>query len=127
MKAILYDTDFLIALFDQHQSTHERAISLFQKIKEKPFFVLKLVHFELATVLSYRFSSEFVDGVLGQFNQLPIQFLSVDDFEPEVWEEFYAHTKKRISFVDCANKVVALKHGMKIASFDAFYPKELLV
>ena len=124
---ILYDTDFLIALFLFDQSTHHRAKKIFQNIQDKEPCIINLVKHELATVLSRKFSYQTAYNVIQELNSLPINFINLDAKTEElIWKEFFSHQKKNISFIDCANLVIARKEKILIASFDKFYPKNLL-
>ena len=52
-------------------------------------------------------------------------FRSAEDVE--LLEEFKKYQSKKISIVDCSNLILARKLNAKIASFDKFYPSEILV
>lgn len=125
---VVLDSDFLIALFLGDQPNHYKAQQIFESIKSGQLYVINLVHYELATVISYKFSHHLAVQVLNDMNNLPIKFVEIDrSMEDDIWSEFFQHKKKRVSFVDCANLVIAQKGKMKIASFDKFYPKEILI
>jgi predicted nucleic acid-binding protein len=123
---ILYDTDFLIALFLKDQSTHQQAKKIFHSIEQADCLALNLVKYELATVLSYKFSYEIARDIMLALQNIPLHYLALNEQdEKNAWQEFFTHKNKGISFVDCANLALAKKQGFKIASFDAFYPKEI--
>ena len=82
--------------------------------------------YELATVISRKFGHEFTHAILDDIQQT-LKLLDIGDFEKEIWKEFRVHKKRNISFFDCANLVAAKHYGLKIASFDQFYPKSLRV
>ncbi len=124
---LLYDTDFILNLLIKGESNHERAVSIIEQITPTQEWYLKLVHFELATVLSRKFDHDFALRVLDGFSQTTLNPLDLSEKdEKETWDLFKSFKRKNISYVDCANIVVAKKNGFKILSFDKFYPKELL-
>ena len=127
-EKVLYDTDFLVALFLADQSTHEKAKKIFEKIKDKQVFMANLVKYELATVLSKKFSFKLARDVVDNIKSAKIVFLDFNkEEEEEIWQEFFSYRKKNISFVDCTNLFLAKKIKANIASFDSFYPQEFLV
>ena len=125
---VLYDTDFLISLFIKTQSTHARAMQIFQHIKTYEPFILNLVKYELATVLSHKFSQQAALDILQELNTIALHSISLKpEDEKTAWQKFYKQQKKGTSFVDCANLVMAEKLHLQIASFDQFYPQKILV
>ena len=124
---ILCDTDFLLASLIVHESTHEKAVLIQKAIKNADLLFLDLVHFEIATVMSRKYGSREAKMVLDSISNLDISRVSFRDYESEIWTEFRSHTKKNVSFVDCANLVVARKMKARIASFDVFYPRYIRI
>ena len=126
-EKVIYDTDFLIALFIKDQSTHRQAKEIFEKIKTRQVFILNLVKYELATVLSRKFSYQLTKEIIDIIKNLEVSFLNfTKEEEQEIWQEFFSHQKKNISFVDCANLFLARKIKANIASFDSFYPEGIV-
>jgi predicted nucleic acid-binding protein len=124
----LYDTDFLLSLLVGSEPNHAKSLVIDRRSDAEEFYILNIAHFEMATVLSRKYNQEFALKVLVHFSALPFDYIELtEDDEEEAWKEFYSHKKKNVSFVDCANLVIARKYGMKIASFDAFYPSGILL
>ena len=125
---ILLDTDFIFNFFDENQSNHSKANDLVEKYVDCQFIISNLVRQELATVLSVRLGYQFwreVEAALSEFEVIDI-FLKEDQTQ-SIWELFNNFKKKNISFIDCSNLYLAQKYNYKIASFDKFYPKEILI
>lgn len=128
-KNILLDTDFIVSLLVPQDSTHSTAVQRYENIDEESIFhVLEPVLFEVVTVLSrklpHRLAVEKVKEIRAQsMHVITLSSHEVDD----VWKEFYSYRKKNISFVDSANVVMTQKIGGKIASFDKFYPKKMML
>lgn len=127
MNGILADSDFIIALFFKNESTHSRAQKLYEKHKTSSFYVINLVPYEVATVVSRKYKQSVAIEVSYDIaHSFPVVAYIDQEHEKLVWQEFRAQKNKNISVVDCANKITAHKHGFTIASFDSFYPKELI-
>lgn len=125
--AILLDTDFLVSTFIDVESTHSSALRLHSQFGKDSLVIINLVVFELATVLSRKLQHREAVRLINELCNRDIQFLNALDYESDIWDEFRSYSKKNISFVDCANLVVAQKLKAKIASFDTFYPRTILV
>lgn len=125
---ILFDTDFIIAYFDIDQSTHDQSANLLTKNLSAKYFVSNLVFQETATVVSRKFSLSIwldIKRALKEFETSKI-FVTEED-TLAIWTLFESFDRRRISFVDCSNLYLAKKMNLKIASFDQFYPSELLI
>ncbi|OGM20658.1 hypothetical protein A2714_05745 [Candidatus Woesebacteria bacterium RIFCSPHIGHO2_01_FULL_38_9] len=127
----LADSDFLFGLFvakDPHNN--ESKLILKRVVKNSnDLLVLNLVVQETATVLSRKDKQSTAVDFLNQFQKMPVQIILLDEeIESFSWEIFRKQTKKRTSFVDCANLATLEKYKLDgILSFDEFYPPELKV
>lgn len=66
--------------------------------------------------------------MLSQIENLDILKVVVDEkIHEQTLVELKNHTKKNISAVDCSNLALAQKYKAKIASFDQFYPTQMLI
>ncbi len=124
---IVVDTDFLISYFFDHESTHEKAKKIARNLQDSNIYMLDLVKFELATVLSRKYGHTHAKQVIQEVPNMDIISLGYQAHEVDIWGEFFKHSKKGISYVDCANVVIARHLKAKIASFDTFYPSDLLI
>jgi predicted nucleic acid-binding protein len=124
---ILCDADFLIALFTKQDSTHQKALDLYNSHDSDCFTVMNLTIYEVATVLSRKMQQ---DKAIYTLESIRIIFPNAITFdiawEAEVIDLYNSFTKKNISFFDCACMILAPKINAKIASFDSFYPPEIL-
>lgn len=124
----LYNTDFLYNLFITNQSNHQKVKEIFAKIQNESITMLKLVKFELATVLSHKENQQIALEIIKKLDEMEINYIELsEEMENEVWKTFGSFAKKNISFVDCANLTIARKYKLKIASLDQFYPSEFLL
>ncbi|MEI6532891.1 MAG: PIN domain-containing protein [Candidatus Roizmanbacteria bacterium] len=125
---VLYDTDFLLSFLVSTEINNKKAISIYKKHNPHELFALNLVKFELATVLSRKFDHTFAKQIVLALSEVPFQWLSISEIEEEaIWREYFSYNKKNISFIDSANLVVARTMNMKIATFDSFYPNEIVL
>lgn len=125
---ILYDTDFLYNLLVPTQANHAKALENLQKHQTDDWQILKLVKYELATVLSYKESHSLAKQIIQDLDQSIADWKGLSEVEEtEAWKIFDKQNKKGTSFVDCANLAVAKLNNFQIASFDGFYPKNVLI
>jgi predicted nucleic acid-binding protein len=126
---IICDADFLVALLLKEDSNHYKAVDLYTKYFEICEFVfLSITKYEIATVLSRKLQQKDAISMYKDFKdgfQNEIWFEK--SWEPQVIDLYNSFTKKNISFFDCACMVLANKINAKIASFDNFYPAEILI
>lgn len=124
----ILDTDFIFSYFDQNQSTHQKSLELVQIYGQNEAVLSNLTKQELATVISYKVGYQEAKDVIKnlEFFNLTEYFIDQQTTE-EIWKSFWQFNNKKISFVDCSNLYLAKKLKFKIASFDTFYPKELLL
>jgi len=126
-NSILLDSDFIFALQVETDANNQKALILQELIIEKGYsvFYTNVVRQEVATLISRRIGqAEALTAVdlLSNFNEIFV----TQQTEAEIWQLFKSFSKKNISFVDCANLYFASKFKFKVASFDSFYPKNVL-
>jgi len=122
---LLLDSDFIIASRFSLESTHEKAKALAKNyFTGKNVFYLNLVLYEVAAVLSRKYSQKYAIEITKELRKNPECILTLtNEDERKTWELFYSQKRKNVSFVDCANAIVAESYGLKILSFDNFYKK----
>ncbi|MFM7854712.1 MAG: type II toxin-antitoxin system VapC family toxin [Flammeovirgaceae bacterium] len=125
---IICDTDFLISLSVTNESTHQKALNLYQKNEDADFLVLNITMYEVATVLSRKFKQtqavEILESI--QYN-FETEIWFEKDWQNQVFDIYKSQLNKNISFFDCSCLFLAQKYKAKIASFDQFYPPEILI
>jgi predicted nucleic acid-binding protein len=127
-EGIIVDTDFLISFLFENQSTHQKALNIYEKNKEtSQFIVLDIITFEFATTVSRLYDQKIAIEVVAKVIEMADVVLELDfQDKKKIWEEFNSYGKKGTSYFDCANLVMAKKLDCKIGSFDRVYPKEIL-
>ena len=126
VSGVLWDSDYIIALLIENETTHLRAVALRKKLVGIPQYILRPITYELATVVSRKFGQASAIGILMDIAQSKVGVLDIAEFEAEIWEIFRACRKNGTSFFDCANLFMAKYFNLKIASFDSFYPRNML-
>jgi predicted nucleic acid-binding protein len=128
ISKILCDADFLIALFVQDDSNHKKAFEIYNSFDSSYFVFTNLAIYETATVLSRKLEHDdaifTLESIRNRFCN-PIVFDT--KWESDIFDIFNSYSKKNISFFDCSCLFIAQKFNYKIASFDKFYPKEILI
>ena len=124
---ILCDADFIIALFVDTDSNHQKAMRTYNSNSNDSFLILNITIYEVATVLSRILPQS---EAIYTLQSVRMRFESPIIFDPKwensVYELYNSFSKKNISFFDCACMIYAKKVNAKIASFDNFYPAEIL-
>ena len=124
---ILCDADFIIALFVDTDSNHQKAMRTYNSNSNGSFLILNITIYEVATVLSRILPQS---EAIYTLQSVRMRFESPIIFDPKwensVYELYNSFSKKNISFFDCACMIYAKKVNAKIASFDNFYPAEIL-
>jgi predicted nucleic acid-binding protein len=126
---ILCDADFLIGLFLDDDSNHQKSIDIYKEYSEThDFVVLNLTKYEFATVLSRKLPQ----ALAIEINKLFLETFTGEVYFEKSWETetyklYNSFQKKNISFFDCACLHYAKMVKAKIASFDTFYSAEILV
>lgn len=124
----LYDTDFLYNLFVPEQTNHIVAKTIFESLGKHRICILKIVKFELATVISHKENQSLAKDIILALEESEADIIDLDqNTEKMGWELFLGSPKNKTSFVDCANLAFAKQNQYKILSFDSFYPNHLLV
>lgn len=124
---LLCDSDFLISLAIADESTHRRAAALARKYMDQPWHMLDVTLYECISVVSRKYGQPVARQLYSFIEARDMQWHRAAEVEAKAWDVFFSYKKKNISFTDCANLTVARKYGWKIASFDAFYPKDIVV
>lgn len=128
---ILLDSDFLFGLFVPDDVHHKNTKRILKKVKGQgaTFYALNLVIQETATVVSnkrtQKDATRFVDNLDSVVNTIIVLSPEVEE---KTWKLFLEQKEDEISFIDCANLASLEEYNLdKIASFDGFYPEELLL
>lgn len=124
----LVDADFLFGLFvpdDAHHVTSKRILKKYRNSIQ--LFVIDLVLFEVATVISYKVNQTEAVRFLDLLPKLELTKIEVrTDLEEKAWNVFRKQTKKGTSFVHCANLAMIELYKLDgILSFDTFYTTKL--
>ena len=128
---VIIDSNIFVAVFLLEDSLHTRATHLVSQLKRQgvAFCTINLVLQESATVLSMRKGMPSARAFYAAVHDFVDQVVPFDEIiEKESWKIFLSQSKKGTSFVDCAILASARHYKIdKIASFDRFYPKDLLL
>ena len=127
LKNILCDADFFVALLIQNDSNHLKARAIVDNHLEANFLYSNLTKYELMTVLSRKLDQKKAVECFELFTDTFEDEFQFDiTLEPQIIDFYKQSTNKNQSFFDIVCLVTAQKLNYKIASFDQFYPKDLL-
>ncbi|MCG2692003.1 PIN domain-containing protein [Microgenomates group bacterium] len=126
ISKVFIDTNVFVAIKDDKDSTHDRAIFLLKTLKSKKvrFFTSSDVIGESITVISKKLGKlaavEFLNHVSNY-----AQEIFIDKFLHKEAKDFIMRVKsKNISFIDCSSVVVIKRYKIKaIFSFDRDFKK----
>ena len=124
---VIIDTDILLALFNESDINHHKAITLSKRLKRKKInvWVLPTTICEFARVLSYQVkysnSQQAVLMIQNKITTLEIT-LSISTCAAQMYQK---QTSKKDTLFDCYNMAAAQKYGISyIFSFDRGYKKQ---
>ncbi len=128
MTKILCDSDFLVALLIEEDSNHTKAIEILQQNIACKFIYSNLTKYELMTVLSRKLPQNIAVQAFELFQKTFVdEFIFDRKLELQIIEFYKKSKNKNQSFFDIACLFLAEDYNCKIASFDKFYPTEILV
>lgn len=129
MLNILLDTDALVALTKTGDSNRQKAIRIYQRLKENgvQFFLSPFTTAETVTVLSYRLSHKEAKKFLIEARKTDLPVLSLEDNSPNLADQwFLKQNKKGTSYFDCYNMALLTRYKNQldaIFSFDSVYKR----
>ena len=126
-KKILCDTDFFVALLIADDTNNDKAMKIIQKYSSWEFVYSNLTKYELMTVLSRKLDQKNAVKALNLFEDTFQNMFEFDALlESEIISFYKQSINKNQSFFDITCLIIAKKNNYKIASFDKFYPSDLL-
>lgn len=124
----LVDSDFLIALYNERDSNHRRALTLIEhlaSIGDAQLYFSVFVYGETTTILAQRVSQKTAHYFMDDIQKHGLSVITnVADIFLEAQNIFRKQQSKNVSFVDATN--IALMRGTAFAgllSFDQDYAK----
>jgi predicted nucleic acid-binding protein len=128
INKILCDTDFLVAYLIENEPNHKKAKKIIEKYQDSNFIYSNLTKYELMTVLSSKLEQKLAVQALEIFEDIFTEEFEFDrSLEPEILGYYKTSKNKNQSFSDITCLVQAKHFKCQIASFDKFYPKDLLI
>ncbi len=113
---IIFDSNIWIAYLNKSDSTHRKAVKLFQEINVKDILITEYLLLEITTVLKqiqgYKFAHKFIQ----QITDTNISFLESKNFYAETILLFQSLEENKLSFVDVS--LIHLSKKYKIKTFD---------
>lgn len=127
VKKILIDADAFVALNNNKDSSHKRAIeiSFYLKMQDFSFFTSDPAFGEAITIISQKVGHQhaifFAKGALNDFIEVVELNISL---RKSAFKIFERQTSKNVSFTDCVNMAILEREKLnEIFSFDSDYKK----
>ena len=122
ISKLFVDTNIFVAINDETDSTHNRALDLKEKIRgmtDKLYTSSDIIG-ETLTVLSKKLGKEKVNEFYNNFSKLGIKEIFINESLHNETRKFFAKVKsKNISFIDCSSVIAMKRNKIKyIFSFD---------
>lgn len=122
ISKIFIDTNVFVAIKDDNDSTHDRAMLLLKTLKKSKkvkFYTSSDVIGESLTVISKKLGKLAAIEFLSQFKNYAHEIF-IDKYLHQETRDFFRRVKsKNISFIDCSSVVAMKRHKIKtIFSFD---------
>ncbi len=113
MMKILIDTSFVVALVNNKDEDHEKALKLSVEFDGIPSIITDAVLLEIGNALSRRFKQECIGTIEGFFASREIEIIRLDETLFDKAFDFYkSHPDKTWGLVDCISFVVMHEHGI---------------
>lgn len=126
ISKVFVDTNIFVAIRDTRDSSHTRAVKIYEEFKAKKvkFFTSSDVIGETLTVLAKKLGKSTAIEFLENFSILTHEIF-IDKYLHQETREFFQRVKsKNISFIDCSSVVAMKRHKIKIIfSFDQDFKK----
>lgn len=126
-QKVFVDANVFIALLNKDDALHERAVSLWARLKDKESRVATVnsVVSEVITVLSQRASKalalQFADTIYGRSRDIEL-FYADEDIETAALGHLRSWSTKNVSFVDAIIVAMMKQRGIAhLASFDRVF------
>lgn len=110
---ILIDTSFVVALANDKDENHEKALSLSIQFDGTPALVTDAVMLEIGNTLARGFKPESIEAIEGFFASNEVEVVRLDEtlFE-KAFDLYKTHSDKTWGLVDCISFVVMLERGI---------------
>ncbi len=106
MKTLI-DTSFIVALVNQKDEDHEKALKLSADFERKQMVVTDAVLLEIGNSLSRRFKQSCIDAIDGLFDSNEVQIIRLDEIIfSKAFELYRTHIDKTWGLVDCVSFIV---------------------
>ncbi len=126
ISKVFVDTNVFVAIRDIKDSTHSRAVKIYEEFKSKKvkFFTSSDVIGETLTVLAKKLGKPVAKEFLDNFSVLTREIF-IDPLLHKESRDFFKRVKsKNISFIDCSSAVAMRRNKIKIIfSFDKDFRK----
>ncbi len=112
MKTLI-DTSFIVALINQKDEEHDKALRLSAEFERKEMVVTDAVLLEIGNSLSRGFKQSCVETIDGLIESSEVTIVRLDEtLFDKAFHLYKTHTDKTWGLVDCISFIVMKEHGI---------------
>lgn len=109
----LIDTSFVVALVNDRDEDHDRALALSVEFDKTPLVITDAVLLEIGNALSRRFKNECIETIEGFFGSREVEIIRLDEtLFDKAFTLYKSHADKTWSLVDCISFVVMRENSI---------------
>lgn len=110
---ILIDTSFVVALVNDTDENHEKALNLSLEFDGKPTVITDSVMLEIGNTLARVYKTESIEAIEGFFASKEVEVVRLDEtLFDKAFELYKTHADKTWGLVDCISFVVMRENGI---------------
>lgn len=120
MEALVLDTSFLVALFNNNDVFHKKALKRREQIKNEILLLPEYVVLELTTILGIKTSVKISQKATNELlHAKEVRFIPCSEIFASAFKRFHKQDLYKLSFVDCALLEIKESYGAsEILTFD---------
>jgi len=112
IKTIL-DANVWIAFFYTHDSTHKKAVKVFQELKEQELAITEYVILEVATILKKVANIHIANHFLECLAESSVSIIQDNELMQQTARVFSKSGRNNLSFVDCSLVYLSCRYNVK--------------
>ena len=121
---IFLDTNYIIALFIKEHDFHERAVEIFEKIKNRELIISNSIILEVMTVLNIRLKvhKDILEDVFSNLNSDMFEIIEDIGLYYDTMQRMISYYPERLPFFDCLYIELMNQMGIvELVSFDGHF------